>query len=76
MFVTAAQAETGERGEKLLVQGDAAGPGLGKAREVHRDGGAGHAVRGGGGEKYREARAKDSWSKALDCLGRHLGRAG
>ena len=29
----------------------------------------------GEGDKYREAPAKDSWSKALDFLGRHLGRA-
>ncbi|MCZ6849399.1 MAG: dienelactone hydrolase family protein [Alphaproteobacteria bacterium] len=47
---------------------------LGKAHEFHRYDGAGHAFMSGKGEKYRKAPAKDSWSKALDFLGRHLGR--
>ena len=46
---------------------------LGKAHEFHRYDGAGHAFISSEGEKYREAPAKESWSKALDFLGRHLG---
>ena len=46
---------------------------LGKAHEFHRYDGAGHAFMSSDGEKYREAPAKESWSKALDFLGRHLG---
>lgn len=46
---------------------------LGKAHEFHRYDGAGHAFISSEGEKYREAPAKDSWSKALGFLGRHLG---
>jgi carboxymethylenebutenolidase len=46
---------------------------LGKAHEFHRYDGIGHSFMSIDGGKYREVPAKDSWSKALDFLGRHLG---
>ena len=46
---------------------------LDKDHEFHRYDGAGHAFMSFGSERYREDQAKDSWSRALDFLGRHLG---
>lgn len=45
---------------------------LGKEHEFHRYDGAGHAFMGFGRPSYREEACKDSWSRAMAFLGKHV----
>ncbi len=45
---------------------------FGKEHEFHRYDGAGHAFMGIGRPSYREEAAKESWTKALAFIGKHI----
>ena len=47
---------------------------LGKPHEFHRYDGAGHAFMGFGEKSRHDEAAKDSWAKALEFIGQHLGQ--